>query len=899
MAFSKLNQGIDNQSDQRLLSFTTCREGKNVEQRPSQEGLFPTGTFVPAGSVTPTSGAQDVVGLIFAHFDATGGWLICNYGRSLAEVPAATTGMAGSLVGLFGNSQLSDDTLEFVVTPKTLSSVMLDDKLYVITGSALSTGNDQFSTGEGEQRNLVRQSDGKWRREGLDKPRNYAGVTRDIAVIVPVPSETPYTYRAKYLSASSDDQRVAGGPLVNDEEDETAMKLWVTDSGVTRRARFNFSNLAETGQSTGTQPATGKGILSILLAAGPKAAWTDIGVGGTSSYSLDADILLEYSIDGGSNWITIVERKAPFLSTWFTVDKSDTTLTLSSLDVRISVTKNSGSENATAFCGVIRFDVGGGNKAAVNTELDDPDGIHYLVTCYSDPHFGGSNRRSAPCPFGSSFIFPTSSPLTDGTVVTTTYPNGIKQITFTLPPGENQDPGATHYEIYRTPAATKARILKRYGLIDTVLIDRTGTQSYTDNFITWPITETPQPTLPSYFVGQNDTAETAVFYPLNEIPPVAICQCVYKGSRIFLVEGDPHVWFTHPYDWESQPGLYNIPSSSPRNDIPTAVASMQEAWFIFYRDYTRRVQGLPLILDGQYDATNYAETNETRGCCGPRAVCTINRDGDEGNSMIFVVDKLGFYVRNETQLLPWSKNIKWADPADSESFALTDSVNLRATRCVHNPKLERVEVYYRYDANHPEKYKRFDVYYNRMREDGQPVIWGPHDVEEGANTAVGYDEDDVPRSWAAHTRGQAAYITGEGHLGITGAPVARVVRTGYFALLGEPGRDGYIKFFEVYAGTPTNAGDLATTLTLSRNGYEDREAEIIIKPNQPGKKGIWAKAEFISVYITDSTGGSTGYELAEILGLGVYPHGKGDGESSGQRGNRGRVFNTTTRLRGA
>ncbi len=891
MGFTKLNGGIVTKPDRRLLAPNALRTAEYVEHRPGQEGLFETATFRSVGNSSPQSGNSTTAGLIFAHYDAAGGFLISDYGTKLAEAAVATSGVTAAL------AQIDGEDINFVTAPKVLSGVMLAERLHVISGVNLSMGGSSTQPGNFNERNLVRQKDGVWRREGLDKPKGtYSSVNAVDVTITAVPADTPYTYRAKYLAANSDDNKVENGKLVNDTDPSSAAKIWVEHSGNTKRGVWDFSNLAESGQSAGGQPSTGKGVLSLLVAAGPREAWKEIGNGGGSGYSLDADILVEYSTTGPTGtWTTMTQKKAPFLSEWITFDFGTTTVTISSLAIRVSVTKNDGSANGTAYVGEIRFDVGGGNKSAINT--DTVEGIHYLITAYSDPGKGGSGRESSPGDYGSAILFPvdgTDPKYVELPFVPTSYPNGIKQLSFPLPSSVNLDPAATDFRIYRSPNGTKQKILDRYGMIAQVPITAT---SFTDNFTTGSINEVTQPTVEAYFTG---SGENVVFYPFNELPPVAVAQCVFKGSRVMLKRGDSDVYFTHPYNWESVPGLYRINSRSPRNDQPETVCAANEVWFIFYPDYTRRVQGLPLALDGQFNATNYAETNDVRGACGPRAVCTFARDGEEGNTWIFCVDKHGFYIRNESQLLPWSRNIIWTETDSNKpaGFAAADSTSLREVIVLHNAFLERIEVYYCPDSTDLRTFKRLDIYYNRQGVGEQPVILGPHPVGNISRVVHAYDNTGTRHSWAASSRGQTMYITGEGNLDYTGGAVTRSVITGYFPLTGEPGRDAYVKYVELYMGTTSNPNELATRWVLSRNGYEDAYTDINFQPAAPARQGVWSKAEFMSVIITDSTGGSTGYNRAEIMGLGITTHGRPDDESSSQRGRVGSNFNTSTRLRG-
>lgn len=890
MGFSKLNGGVIDKPDRRLLAPNALRVGTNVEHRPGEDGLFPTATFQSAGNSTPQSGNSTTAGLIFAHYDATGGFLICDYGTKLSQGAIATSGFSGTL------AQINSEDINFVSPPGVLSGIMLAERLHLIAGVNLSMGGTSTQPGLFNERNLIRQKDGVWRREGLDKPKGtYSSVATVDVTITEVPAVTPYTYRAKYLSGSSDDNKVENGKLVNDADAGTAAKIWVEHSGNTKRAVFSFENIAETGQATGSQPTTGVGVLTILVAAGPREAWKEIGNGGGSGFSLDADILVEYSQTSASGpWTTMSQKKAPFLAEWVSHDFGASTVTFTSLWVRVSVTKNDGSANGTAYVGDVRFEVGGGNKPPLNT--DSIDGVHYLITLYSDPGSGGSGRESSPGDYGSAILFPTDgadakyAPLLP--YVPPSYPNGIRQLSFPLPASTNLDPAATHFRIYRSPNGTKQKILDRYGLIDQVPITAT---SYTDNF-RLSIDEVSQPTIEAYFTGQG---ENVVFYPYNELPPVAKAQCVFKGSRIMLKPGDSDAYFTPPYNWEACPGLYRINSRSPHNDQPETVAAANEVWFLFYPDYTRRVQGLPLVLDGQFNATNYAETNDIRGACGPRSVTTFARDGEEGNLWLFCVDKHGFYIRNESQLLPWSRNRVWTDPVTpANGLAAPDATSLREVIVLHNPFMERIEVYYCPDANDLRTFKRLDVYYNRQTVGEQPVILGPHPVGNIARVVHAYDNSGTRHSWAASSRGQNLYLTGEGNLDYTGGPITRTVITGYFPLTGEPGRDAYIKYVELYMGTTSNPNEIATRWTLSRNGYEDAYTDMNFNPAQPARQGVWSKAEFLSVSITDSTGGSTGLNRAEFIGLGITTHGRPDDESSAQRGRLGSNFNTSTRLRG-
>jgi hypothetical protein len=581
---------------------------------------------------------------------------------------------------------------------------------------------------------------------------------------------------------------------------------------------------------------------------------------------------------------------------------------MASLHVRCTVTKNSGDKDATAYLGNIMFQQGGGSANTLNTET--LDGLHWLVTCYSDPGLlikgetaggrKGCGRESAPCPTGSAILFAadsTDSLYADVTPVPTFYPNGIIQVRMVMPPSDVQDPMVNAYKVYRCPDGTKPTLLGRYGLIGQVNIDwNVTTQEYTDNFNLWTKDDVAQPTLPSYYVGQGDLAQ---FFPWNELPPLAVAQCVFRGSRIFVKRGDPDVYFTHPNDWEAVPAFYNIHGRSPRNDQPETVAALQQSWFIFYPDYTRHVQGLPLASDGQFDATAYEEANVDRGASGPNAVCTITKDSEAGQAVLFCVDALGFYIRDEQNFAIWSKNIIWTDTeTPANGLAKPDATSLREVVVQHNAKMERVEIFYiPSSASDADTFHRLDVYYTRMRPDGQPTILGPHNPNGYARVAYGRDAAGIRRAWALNAKGVTLKLSGEGILDDGGtSPVVREVETGYFTIGGEPNTEAYIKYVDLLMG----AGDglLYTEWTLARNGYEESYSPITFNPAAPARVGIWSKGEFMSVYVGDSSGNTSQSDLAEILGLGIYPHQGSEGPTSAHRAALSKNFNTRTKQTG-
>lgn len=864
MALIKFGGGVITRDDARLLDPSSMTVAAYVEHRPGSDGLSETGTFQSAGTIGPSEGVKTCAGLVYANWDVQGPFLIADYGVNLVEGAAASSGMTGAKVNLE-----DDGVLAFNSAPLVLQGQMFNDRLYLISGVGVN-GSD----GGRDDRNLVREPTGRWRREGIREPANFAGVI-DVT-ITSNPSEPSYTYRCLYNSSLSDTAQISGGHAPEDTDDSTAAVIRVQNPN-TRHGVWDFRTIA------GGQPTTGKGVLRIFAAGGPRAAWSDIGIGGAGRYDIDSDINIYYSTNNGSSYTLIATRKGPFLGEWFSVDLTANTLTITNIKVKVEVVKNSGSLDATAFVGTVRFDTGSGAAAAINTATDQ--GIHYLLTLYSDPQFGGSGLEGSPCPFGKAVVFSA-----------TDYPSGVKSISWDFPAGRDQDNNATHFKIYRAPDGTLPTILNRYGLIDTVKITRDGTtQTYTDSFITWPITEVPQPVIPNFALGSGDNIR---YFPRGDVPPIAVSQAVYKGSRILVKDGDTNIYYSHPYEWESFTGIYQIPSRSPRNDQPQAVASLQEAWLVFYRDYTRRVQGLPLVLDGQFDATSYSEANESRGACGPRAVCTITRDGDSGNAWLFCVDRLGFYIRNEAQLIPWSRNVIWTDHATpANGWADPDADALKKLTVFHNTIKERVEIrFLRPNRSNDRQFWRLDVYYNRMREDGQPVILGPHYMDIYARVAAGYDEDGSQRIWATTTEGVLIFLADTGVLNYASSPVERTVRTGYFQLGPGPGEDAYLQYVALFMATDANnPGDILTTFTLSRNGYEDSDYDQNFRPSAPARVGIWAKGEFLSLYITDSLGGSTGYDRSEILGMELFFLG-GDSPQSAQRSSANRNFNTTTSL---
>ncbi len=382
-----------------------------------------------------------------------------------------------------------------------------------------------------------------------------------------------------------------------------------------------------------------------------------------------------------------------------------------------------------------------------------------------------------------------------------------------------------------------------------------ASQTYVDVFDK-PLTEVASPALRIGIVGQGDDL---TFYSLDQPVPLASSIDFYKGSQLLVPVDDPdNIYFTPPNDPENRPDLYAIPSRSPRNDRPLAVATCDNAWAIFFRNWTRRCEGLPLIVNGLFDAANYADASTTRGIAGPLAVDKLTTLSNDGSTWLVVADDEGVYLTNLYDFKPWTENLNWR--------SRVELTQLSKTQVSVNAKKRRVEVYVVLSGGTAIN-GRFDFFYGDMREgDSQPRISGPHPtVARGVASATisGTEErftasgagGSVYREDSGFSDASLAY-NASGH-------VRRTITTGNLPI-GGLAMDGYVRSITLRTkrGAAGVYATIAETATLSFSYGESKTVTNTHDPAAPSVMGVFAAGETLTYSIDDT--GST--EKAEILG---------------------------------
>jgi len=926
-------KGLNTVDDPRLLVPGELTSAIGAEYRLGRDTLFATGMRASAGVL----GAGEHVGLVYAQYDTAASKLIAGVGTSLFEATAATSGMSGTTAVTIDSSYLisavapsgtltevttstshlfvtgasvriqgvtgtiapqtngiwtitvtsstkftldtsvatgltgdpntglvfGPNPLVFAVTPSALVGRMQFERLYLAYGygdTTLAQGIVQriASATVTRRQNLIRKAVGST----LQPLNVYMLQSMQAPTTDPILSNTPITSAADVLPVGG--QSDSGGWInvnnASDGSDKTRARAPLSAPGT---ATFTWS-------ITGFTWASHR--LRILHQGQAAANGIYYGVGGTQHDPFTASIKIEVSFNGNAGtptWQTISNRAIFYAAEWldFAIP-TGTYTTNGDIKVRVTNTFTSGSVNAQAFIWTIKV------ATAPAVFPLAPLGFRYLFTEWDDvnKYESGPGPESAPITLNG----------TTQNVVTVTLP-GRALI---------QNNRTTHIRVYRQPEGAALGEFDKYGQI--AQLDITAT-SFVDTFDA-PLTEVARPVLPVLITGQGVDRG---FYANNLAVPLASSIDFYKGSMIFVPVDDPNnVYYTPAYDVESRPALYAIPSRSSRNDRPIAVRTCDNVWMIFFQNWARRVEGIPLVVNGLFDAANYGDATTTRGISGVLAIdgiTNLEKGADSGpTTWLAVADNIGIYVTNGYTIKPWSDNIDW-------KTLLAGTTNNYQTKTIVFSNIDelrrRVEVYF-VPVGQTTITQSMYAYHGSLRDDGQPKWTGPHPVN-ARGVVSAYILGALERFTANGTGGQGGGATaGAVYREDPGTfldasrsydssqNVRRTITTGDLPVAGL-GEEGFVRatLLRTSRGAFTA---IAETVSMKNSSGETMTATNTYDPAAPTPCGVCADLETVR-WSGDDTGTT---EKCEILGYRIESKRGGD-DASALRSGLNAVAGTT------
>lgn len=895
-SFYSLAGGLNDQDDPRLLEPGDLSTAIGCEYRiGAVASVFATGMRASAG----TFGSAAHWGMAYAQYDVAASKLIVGSGTGLYEATVATSAMTGTavtidssylitaatnatpivyttgaithgfangatvtvrgvagntaanitgvvanattttfeLVGSAGNGAYTSgglvtgpNPLVFESTPTTMVARQQFERLYLASG--IGVIQRIASATVTRRQNLIRKSNGTWILQSMMPP-----------VVTPTVAAQALT-TATTLYPTADTGAWLNPTKAEDTSDETKATASLSAAGT-----VTHTWIFPAGTYTGYK-------LKILHKGGAVSAAgeaIDVGVGGSDRNAIVARLKITIATNSNASGVgtfgtTLFDKAIPYAKKWSDLAIPAGTYTPASstgLAVKAVLTYTSGSATANGLAFTIKAVAG----PAVYPSA--PLGFRYVVTEWDDV-----NKKE------SAF-----SPQSDPVTLNGSSNNGVLVTYDADAAGTLQNNRTTHWRVYRQPEGAALDEFDKYGMLAELPVDQ---DSFLDVFDK-PLTEVARPVLRTLAVGQGDDVQ---FKALDLPVPLASSIDFFKGSMVLVPVDDPsNVYYTPAYDEENRPDLYAIPSRSPRNDRPLAVRTCDNVWLVFFKNWVRRIEGIPLVINGLFDAANYADASTTRGIVGPLAVDNITNLSreEDGNIWLVVADDEGVYLTNGTIFRPWSENLNWPN-----RIALAQTAKIHVA--THSKK-RRVEVYVPLTGASAIT-GRIDWHYGSMREDGQPKILGPHpSVARGVASAVlsGVEQRFTASSGVAVAGG--VFLEDSGFSDASQAynasgHVPRQMATGDYPIAGL-GEDGYCRMVSLRTSRGAYA-TIAETVSMKNSSGETFTATNTYDPAAPSSCGVMADTETVR-WAGDDTGTT---EKAEILGYYIeLAHGGHEGSA--------------------
>lgn len=394
-------------------------------------------------------------------------------------------------------------------------------------------------------------------------------------------------------------------------------------------ATYSNASLAAAGTTTGTwttwgADATAGRSLEVrwwmagLPMSGDSGDIDTLGTGGTISAGYTATVLLEKSEDGGTVWSTIYTQTMSEVPRGIQTNSIDVTANSSLIQFRASITYVSGTNSATLRILSLKIRVG-----STTTAFSTTTGFYYAYTEYDS----AEDIESPP------------SELTG--LITLSSQN---QVTLTRPTAINST--ATDWKIYRVYDGGTATITN-LGFIATVPIAQT---TYIDTFAV-PYTYASAPIVPLISLGD-------LPFPRDTQPPSFVYMFTYDASVCGISLDFPReLRYSDAGRPESFPEFYIVSAFSlPEHDRLVCGVDLGRTCVLFAEGAVLAVNGLPRVVDGQFEAGKALPIAGHPGCVGRKAMTKFSVSG-EGRAAW--VSPFGIYQTNGETCEPISLDIDW------------------------------------------------------------------------------------------------------------------------------------------------------------------------------------------------------------------------------------------------
>lgn len=550
-----------------------------------------------------TGAIQRVKGLYLAQFDAAGSsdLLLALAGTVLSG------GVAGATVALTSR-----------VTGLDALSTILDGAHW----------NDRHFLVNGYDRNRVLESDGSFRYMGMRAPSTLPTVTLSGTTgAIARPSTAGLSGAGSQPTwADPDNSKDSAGAStfasVSMASANTSWLLthfgWASDTTAGRYLYVSYWLAGrQSGGSDGGGPGGGSG-----------------GGGGAPSAGFDVDLHIEYSTDGGTNWLPLVQREH-VMAADPSIQIASAALAVNSdqVQVRSWMVYHSGSGSAVFR----RYDtvIQTGGTVSTTTTGD----VAWAIAEYDQ-------TRDLIGPLGPELVVSAFSAKFYGTL-------GL--------PTAAQNANTTHWLIYRTPVG--GAIPTQFGLLAMVPVAETV---YVDTFYpALDVALTPSANL----LAVNAPNGGQQVYPLNSAPPILSWITVHRGrlvggSRLFpraayyCVAGLPESW----------PEVYQI-TSFPMEDHDQLVTglSLGDVFLFLAQDGAMALDGdFPSVEDGVFRADRPRLIAGAPGCVGPNAACKYSVRGDTGGAW---VSPFGIEATDGQGYKRLTVNIDWGATVNTATLA--------------------------------------------------------------------------------------------------------------------------------------------------------------------------------------------------------------------------------------
>lgn len=659
----------------------------------------------------------------------------------------------------------------------------------VATGLSSSTTNlskaqynDRWYLATGYDRQRVLESDGTLRYMSMQPPQEApaATVTAAVAAITRPTANTGSGFTNNTLAYDADSTTFASGTLSAAGTASLVLKTWGADASASRT------------------------LYTALRLAGKQnqddSIWTGLGgIGTRPSSGYNVTVTFEKSEDGGGTWSTFYNATLTSYMPATLNIQTPVTANSNLIQTRYTLTYNSGTSPATLQVYDCYINTGG-----AQTNFSTTTGMYYAVSEYDQIR----DLESAPGPISALVTLSTQN------VVTLALPSAARNTT------------STHWRIYRTTDG--GTWPQNGGLLETIAISAT---TYVDTFKTTKDTQT-YPLVPMQQVTVNGTT---LYFPLFTPAPLVKHLNVFKGSIVGVI--GRALYYSEAGLPEAWPEINVITSFPfPENDNLLATATVGESLIVFARGVVFRMDDLPRVVDGVFNAADVIPLRGVQGAVSQDAIAPFSIYGEP---RVAWCTPFGLYETNGVQVNKISIDIQWSTLGSVANAVLR-----------WDPK--NMVLVLSYDSNSDGVNDRFALIHMAQecrKQNGQPKWTGPH-----YGNISSLDGALVNGDWSAyegHSSNGIVYLQG-GRTDASQAYSGTVVPVDFTT--GRKYIDG--SFYEIDTGIfrSTDGGTDTGTLTIQAGDdmsmYTDTVANTVSlsgfagTPFHVGRACQWATVQF-------------------------------------------------------